>query len=422
MQNLDKLISELKKAKESLRADKKEPHKDDPRHEQKEQEKAKKIKKEAQNLLDLHKEETNGMAAPAPAPAASPGAPNMSKADSIALEQQKANRAKAESLDKMARPKDQFGIQKELGHEVTSNKPRFRDGATVTLKEAGRDNTWHIHESHPDGDIMHYHVPRSEVNEMLNPEREHKLSVTGHRSDGQTNYNSAIIKHHGFHENGKPENKIYHVTSMSAKVTGKPMAKDEDRGRRTSSTPLENIPKATPGQHQKEHLPPKEIVKSQEVFDELVKNGHTESALLLKNWGEEDALAKSYREYLTKSKKPDSVGTNSYSDKEIKAARSAVDAAGTEDNHVKLFNNANSHYGTHASDGDHAGGSNDMVHDNYQQSLAHYHKTGKALKFGKDTGEATGATIRAGVKARPGHIPLKEVRVPKISGPKGKLP
>ena len=59
MQNLDKLISELKKAKESLRADKKEPHKDDPRHEQKEQEKAKKIKKEAQSLLDLHKEETN---------------------------------------------------------------------------------------------------------------------------------------------------------------------------------------------------------------------------------------------------------------------------------------------------------------------------------------------------------------------------
>lgn len=45
------------------------------------------------------------------------------------------------------------------------------------------------------------------------------------------------------------------------------------------------------------------LVKSQEVFDELVKNGHTESALLLRNWGEEDSLAKSCRVELEKSNK-----------------------------------------------------------------------------------------------------------------------
>ena len=45
-----------------------------------------------------------------------------------------------------------------------------------------------------------------------------------------------------------------------------------------------------------------DLIKSQEVFDELVKNGHTESALLLRNWGEEDALAKSCRATMEKAR------------------------------------------------------------------------------------------------------------------------
>jgi len=40
----------------SLSQSEKEPHEDDPQHEQKEKKKAKKIKKEAQSLLDMHKE------------------------------------------------------------------------------------------------------------------------------------------------------------------------------------------------------------------------------------------------------------------------------------------------------------------------------------------------------------------------------
>jgi hypothetical protein len=42
------------------------------------------------------------------------------------------------------------------------------------------------------------------------------------------------------------------------------------------------------------------VIKSQEIFDTLVKSGHTESALLLKNWGEEDSVAKACRELLEK--------------------------------------------------------------------------------------------------------------------------
>ena len=141
MQNLDKLISELKKTKESLKADKKEPHKDDPKHEQKEQEKAKKIKKEAQSLLDLHKEEMDK------------GEPN-------------------------------GGMSSNMGSSVSPTAP----------------NT-----------------------------------------------------------NGTP-----------------PIMKRD-----------------------KMDL----VVKAQDVFDTLVKNGHTESALLLRNWGEEDSLAKSCRAELEKSNK-----------------------------------------------------------------------------------------------------------------------
>jgi hypothetical protein len=42
------------------------------------------------------------------------------------------------------------------------------------------------------------------------------------------------------------------------------------------------------------------VIKSQEIFDTLVKSGHIESALLLKNWGEEDSVAKACRELLEK--------------------------------------------------------------------------------------------------------------------------
>lgn len=69
MKTLDALISKLKEAKEDLskgvnasystspnmgKADA-EPHKDDPEHEAKEKVKAKKIKEEAEDLLDMHK-------------------------------------------------------------------------------------------------------------------------------------------------------------------------------------------------------------------------------------------------------------------------------------------------------------------------------------------------------------------------------
>lgn len=42
---------------EILAKAKEEPHKDDPKHEQKEQDKAKKIKEKAEEILDMHKAE-----------------------------------------------------------------------------------------------------------------------------------------------------------------------------------------------------------------------------------------------------------------------------------------------------------------------------------------------------------------------------
>ena len=213
MQNLDKLISELKKTKESLKADKKEPHKDDPKHEQKEQEKAKKIKKETQSLLDLHKEEMdkgepNG-AMPSPAPSAEPTAPStngappvmksdeMDKADSTSPEQQKANRERA---------RKEGNVQAKKWANIKAHAPKE---TPAEVKPAQKDST------------------ASKV--------------------------------------------AMHVVSGSGKPGGQ-----------------------SPN--------PKLVAKAQDVFDSLIKSGHTESALLLRNWGEEDSLAKSCRAELEKTR------------------------------------------------------------------------------------------------------------------------
>lgn len=51
---LDKEPSPAEKKKMTISKDESEPHKDDPRHEEKEKKKAKKIKEEAEGILDMH--------------------------------------------------------------------------------------------------------------------------------------------------------------------------------------------------------------------------------------------------------------------------------------------------------------------------------------------------------------------------------
>lgn len=106
MKNIDLLITKLKEAKEDLSKGvntsykgeanmnkMEEPHKDDPEHEKKEQEKAKKIKSEAQEILDMHKSGVNECEV---MKTHANGQWSLEKAQFITPAQQKANKEKAQ--------------------------------------------------------------------------------------------------------------------------------------------------------------------------------------------------------------------------------------------------------------------------------------------------------------------------------------